>query len=161
MLLSIRIRNDTQKICIFSPTQRDLSSTCTVITRIDECQVANDWNDTTTYANFSLCLKGEADEWLASKVRLLELTAAQQTWTRIRPLFKKCAIVPFVPPPLGGCNNNPDLIRSIVDTSIWLSEMPSFPLSETMSVGCHDEPSLFIISPVIFSGPKTPQNSMV
>jgi hypothetical protein len=45
--------------------------------RIDECQVANEWNDTTTYANFSLCLRGEADEWLASKVRLLELTAAQ------------------------------------------------------------------------------------
>jgi len=53
--------------------------------RIDECQVANEWNDTTTYANF----RGEADEWLASKVRLLELTAAQRTWTRIRPLFKK------------------------------------------------------------------------
>jgi len=57
--------------------------------RIDECQIANDWNDTTTYANFSLCLRGEADEWLASKVRLLELTQAQKTWTRIRPLFKK------------------------------------------------------------------------
>jgi hypothetical protein len=57
--------------------------------RIDECQIANDWNDTTTYANFSLCLRGEADKWLASKVRLLELTPAQKTWTRIRPLFKK------------------------------------------------------------------------
>ena len=57
--------------------------------RIDECQIANNWNDTTTYANFSLCLRGEADEWLASKVRLLELTPAQKTWTRIRPLFKK------------------------------------------------------------------------
>ena len=53
---------------------------------------------------------------------------------RLLGAFKKCEIVPFVPPPLGGCNNNPDLIRSIVDTSIWLSEMPSFPLSETMSV---------------------------
>ncbi len=39
--------------------------------RIDECQIANDWNDTTTYANFSLCLRGEADEWLASKVKVL------------------------------------------------------------------------------------------
>ena len=46
--------------------------------RIDECQIANDWNDTTTYANFSLCLRGEADEWLASKVRLLDLTPAQK-----------------------------------------------------------------------------------
>ncbi len=57
--------------------------------RIDERQVANDWNDTTMYANFSLCLWGEADEWLAYTVRLHELTAAQRTWTRIRPLFKR------------------------------------------------------------------------
>jgi hypothetical protein len=57
--------------------------------RIDECQVANDWNDTTTYSNFSLCLRGEADEWLAYTVRLQKLTTAQRTWTRIRPLFKK------------------------------------------------------------------------
>jgi len=57
--------------------------------RIDDCQVANDWNDTTTYAKFSLCLRGEADEWLAYTVRLHDLTAAQRTWTRIRPLFKR------------------------------------------------------------------------
>jgi hypothetical protein len=68
---------------------KDTVTATQFMARIDECQVANDWNDTTTYANFSLCLKGEADEWLASKVRLLELTAAQRTWTRIRPLFKK------------------------------------------------------------------------
>jgi hypothetical protein len=57
--------------------------------RIDECQVVNDWNDTTTYANFSLCLRGEAVEWLACTIRLHEFTAAQRTWTRIRPFFKK------------------------------------------------------------------------
>ena len=57
--------------------------------RIDECQVANDWNDTTTYANFNFGLRGEADELLACTVRLHELTAAQRTWKRIRPLFKK------------------------------------------------------------------------
>ncbi len=68
---------------------KDTVTATQFMARIDECQVANDWNNTTTYANFSLCLKGEADEWLASKVRLLELTAAQRTWTRIRPLFKK------------------------------------------------------------------------
>jgi hypothetical protein len=41
------------------------------------------------FANFSLCLHGEADEWLSSTCRLLQLTAAQETWTRIRSLFKK------------------------------------------------------------------------
>jgi hypothetical protein len=64
----------------------------------------------------------------------LYATACVNAKRRLLGAFKKCEIVPFVPPPLGGCNNNPDLIRSIVDTSIWLSEMPSFPLSETMSV---------------------------
>jgi hypothetical protein len=68
---------------------KDTVTATQFMARIDECQVANDWNDTTTYANFSLCLRGEADEWLACTVRLHELTAAQRTWTRIRPLFKK------------------------------------------------------------------------
>jgi len=47
---------------------KDTVTATQFMARIDECQVANDWNVTTTYANFSLCLKGEADEWLASKV---------------------------------------------------------------------------------------------
>jgi hypothetical protein len=59
------------------------------VNRMDECQVSNDWNDVTTFANFRLSLRGEADKWLFSTVRHLKLTAAQKTWTRIRPLFKK------------------------------------------------------------------------
>jgi hypothetical protein len=58
------------------------------ISRIDKCQVSNGWNDTTAFANFSLCLRGEADEWLSLMCQLLELMAAQKTWTCIRPLFK-------------------------------------------------------------------------
>ena len=68
---------------------KDTVTATQLMARIDECQVANDWNDTTTYANFSLCLKGEADEWLASKVRLLELTAAQRTWTEFARFSKR------------------------------------------------------------------------
>jgi len=68
---------------------KDTVTATQFMARIDECQVANDWNDTTTYANFSLCLRVEADEWLAYTVCLHELTAAQKTRTRIRPLFKK------------------------------------------------------------------------
>ncbi len=59
------------------------------INRIDECQVSNNWKDTTTFANFLLCLRGKAEEWLSSTVRHLKLTPAQKTWTRIRPLFKR------------------------------------------------------------------------
>jgi hypothetical protein len=36
------------------------------ISRCNECQVSNDWNDMTAFANFSLCLCVEADEWLSS-----------------------------------------------------------------------------------------------
>jgi len=59
------------------------------ISRINECQVSNYWNDTTTFANFQLCLHAEAEEWLSSTVRHLKLTVAQKTRTRIRPLFKR------------------------------------------------------------------------
>jgi hypothetical protein len=73
----------------FGEKGKDTVTAQEFVTRIDECQVSNDWNDTTTFASFHLCLRGEADEWLSSTVRHLKLTAAQKTWTRIRPLFKK------------------------------------------------------------------------
>jgi hypothetical protein len=62
----------------------------------------------------------------------LYATACINAKRRLLGAFKKCEIVPFVPPPMGGCNN-PDLIRSIVDATIWLGEMPGYPLSESMS----------------------------
>jgi hypothetical protein len=73
----------------FGEKAKDTVTAQEFILRIDECQVSNDWNDTTTFANFRLCLRGEAEEWLSSTVRHLKLTAAQKTWTRIRPLFKR------------------------------------------------------------------------
>jgi hypothetical protein len=73
----------------FGEKGKDTVTAQEFITRIDECQVSNDWNNTTTFANFRLCLRGEADEWLSSTLRHLKLTLAQKTWTRIRPLFKK------------------------------------------------------------------------
>jgi hypothetical protein len=47
---------------------KDTVTATQFMARIDKCQVANDWNDTTTYANFSVCLRGEADEWLACTI---------------------------------------------------------------------------------------------
>jgi hypothetical protein len=73
----------------FGEKAKDTVTAQEFILRIDEYQVSNDWNDTTTFANFQLCLRGEAEEWLSSTVRHLKLTAAQKTWTRIRPLFKR------------------------------------------------------------------------
>jgi hypothetical protein len=87
---NVTLKQELVKILDFwGEKGKDTVTATQFMARIDECQIANDWTDTTTYANFSLCLRGEADEWLASKVRLLELTAPQKTWTRIRPLFKK------------------------------------------------------------------------
>ena len=58
------------------------------MTRIDECQVTNEWNDITTFSYFRLALRGQADKWLSSVVRHLQLMLAQKTWTRIRRSFK-------------------------------------------------------------------------
>ncbi len=87
---NVTLKQELVKISDFwGEKNKDTVTATQFMARIDECQVANDWNDTTTYTNFSLCLRGEADEWLAYTVRLHEFTAAQRTWTRIRPLFKK------------------------------------------------------------------------
>jgi hypothetical protein len=87
---NITLKQELVKITDFwGEKNKDTVTATQFMARIDECQVANDWNDTTTYANFSLCLRGEADEWLAYTVCLHEFTAAQRTWTLIRPLFKK------------------------------------------------------------------------
>ncbi len=40
----------------FGEKGKDTVTTQEFVTRIDECQVSNDWNDTTTFANFRLCL---------------------------------------------------------------------------------------------------------
>jgi hypothetical protein len=68
---------------------RDTVTAQEFISRIDECQVSNNWNDTMTFANFRLCLRVEAEEWLSSTVHHLKLTTAQKTWTHIWPLFKR------------------------------------------------------------------------
>jgi len=87
---NVTLRQEIVKIPeYYGEKLKDTVSAQEFINRIDECQVSNDWNDTTTYANFRLCLRGEAEEWLSSTVRHLKLTAAQKTWTRLRPLFKK------------------------------------------------------------------------
>ena len=67
---------------------KDTVTALEFMARIDECQVTNEWNDITTFSYFRLALRGQADKWLSSIVRHLQLTAAQKTWTRIRPIFK-------------------------------------------------------------------------
>jgi hypothetical protein len=40
----------------FGEKVKDTVTAQEFVTRIDECQVSNDWNDTMTFANFRLCL---------------------------------------------------------------------------------------------------------
>jgi hypothetical protein len=63
----------------FGEKAKDTVTAREFISRIDECQVSNNWNDTMMFANFRLCLSGEAEEWLSSTARHLKLTAAQKT----------------------------------------------------------------------------------
>jgi hypothetical protein len=67
---------------------KDTITALEFMARIDECQVTNEWNDITTFSYFCLALRGQADKWLSSIVRHMQLTAAQKMWTRIRPVFK-------------------------------------------------------------------------
>jgi len=87
---NVMLKQEVVKIPeFFGEKSKDTVTAQEFISRIDKCQVSNNWNDTTTFANFCLCLRGEAEEWLSSKVCHLKLMAAQKTWTRIRPLFKR------------------------------------------------------------------------
>jgi hypothetical protein len=52
---------------------------------------------------------------------------------RITGAIKNSVAVPFVPPPLGGCND-PELIRNLVDVCVWLGSISGFPLSGTCKV---------------------------
>jgi hypothetical protein len=50
---------------------------------------------------------------------------------RLTGAIKGVVVIPFIPPPsLGGCNDT-EVIRSVIDTSIWLGSIPGYALSET------------------------------
>jgi hypothetical protein len=66
---NVTLKQELVKILDFwGEKSKDTVTATQFMARMDKCQVANDWNDTTTYTNFSLCLRGEADEWLACTV---------------------------------------------------------------------------------------------
>ena len=60
---NVRLKQELVKIPDFwGEKGKDTVTVTQFISRIDECQVSNEWNDTTTFSNFSLCLQGEANE---------------------------------------------------------------------------------------------------
>jgi hypothetical protein len=63
---------------LYGHLAKDTISAMDFISRLEECQISNDWNDITTFANNRLCLRCEAEKWFASTVCHLELTLAQK-----------------------------------------------------------------------------------
>jgi hypothetical protein len=72
----------------YGKPSKDTITALKFMARIDECQVTNKCNGFMTFLYFRLALHGQADKWLCSIIQHLQLTAAQKTWTRIRPVFK-------------------------------------------------------------------------
>jgi len=72
----------------YGDPSKDTITALEFMAHIDKCQITNDWNDVTTFSYFQLALRGQADKWLSSVVRYLQLMLAQKTWTRITPSFK-------------------------------------------------------------------------
>jgi hypothetical protein len=62
----------------YGDPSKDTITALEFMARIDECQVTNEWNDITTFSYFRLALCGQADKWLSSVVRHLQLTPAQK-----------------------------------------------------------------------------------
>jgi hypothetical protein len=52
---------------------------------------------------------------------------------RISGVAKKCEVIPFIPPPLGGYND-PELIWNIVDSCVWLGSIQGYVLYGTAKV---------------------------
>jgi hypothetical protein len=73
----------------FGQKGKDNITAIVFIRKIDDLARTNRWNDTTTYANVANSLKGFARDWLFGKVEMLDWTAAQLTWTNLKPRFQR------------------------------------------------------------------------
>jgi hypothetical protein len=72
----------------FGQKGKDNITAIVFIRKIDDLARTNQWNDTTTYANVANNLKGFARDWLFATVEMLDWTAAQLTWTNLKPRFQ-------------------------------------------------------------------------
>jgi hypothetical protein len=61
--LNLKYEN-TKIMDFFGELAKDTITAINFITRVDKCQSANNWSDTTTYYNFSLVLQGTTNQYL-------------------------------------------------------------------------------------------------
>jgi hypothetical protein len=114
--INVTLRQEIVKIPeYYGEKTKDTVSAQEFINRINECQVSNDWNDTTTYANFRLCLRGKAEEWLSSTFYI-------SSSLRRRKLGQGCAhFLKRNSPPL------PTINLSSMDSLTWHINMEKTP----------------------------------
>ena len=60
----------------YGDPSKDTITALEFMARIDECQITNEWKKITTFSYFRLSLHGQANIWLSSVVRHLQLTPA-------------------------------------------------------------------------------------
>ena len=61
--INITLKKEVIKLPgFYGQSNKDTIFAMDLISRIDKCQISNDWNDIATYSNFWLCLHGEAKE---------------------------------------------------------------------------------------------------
>jgi hypothetical protein len=73
----------------FGQKGKDNITAIVFIRKIDDLARTNRWIDTATYANVANNLKGFAWDWLFTTVEMLDWTAAQLTWTNLKPRFQR------------------------------------------------------------------------
>jgi len=73
----------------FGQKGKDNITAIMFIRKIDDLARTNRWTDTATYANMANNLKGFARDWLFATVEMLDWTAAQLTWTNLKPRFQR------------------------------------------------------------------------
>jgi hypothetical protein len=73
----------------FGQKGKDNITAIVFIRKIEDLARMNRWNETTTYTNVANNLKGFAREWLFATVEMLDWTAAQLTWTNLKPRFQR------------------------------------------------------------------------
>ncbi len=72
----------------FGQKGKDNITAIVFIRKIDDLARTNRWTNTATYANVANNLKGFARDWLFATVEMLDWTAAQLTWTNLKPRFQ-------------------------------------------------------------------------
>jgi len=73
----------------FGQKGKDNITVIMFIRKIDDLARTNRWTDMATYANVANNLKVFTRDWLFAMVEMLDWTAAQLTWTNLKPRFQR------------------------------------------------------------------------